>query len=328
MNSKNRSHSLWDVLEESPLFNWILLIVDFIIVGGIGGSLLAAWHIIQIGALDQLGAVAQFAGALATVGLLRVTFSYVRSTQELVDETRKSREDDRQQRKQEKQEELRSLRIALKAELESMGFFDYWSIEAGKGVPTHDTVSTTVYESNSPNLGTLSQSEIKPVVEFYSLMAIVQDMFKRHGDISVEMDASLIGTDTQKKNRVSAIRRHIERLSILRQHALLAIDRQLVESGEESVDFDLSMNEGQVLSAEHPIVHRNPHALHKYGLLEAVTDGDLVFRVTEVGEEFFSGEVDVRELEPQWEDKDWTEKWLGKMNTIQKKLSDVYKTSE
>lgn len=179
-------------IEDSEAFRIGLRIVDILIIAGIGGTILGAWYAIELGQFSLAGDVAQFSGAVATVGLLRITYSYVRHTEDLVEETRKNRKAEIERKRREDAQELDAVRTALIEEINSIAYLEempdeYSPFDSLWG----DVMATTVYEANANKIGRLTEEEVTAVVNYYTRVYEIERLLKvqREHDTPYEKDA-------------------------------------------------------------------------------------------------------------------------------------------
>ncbi len=196
--------------------------------------------------------------------------------------------------KQRQRDRRRSLRHALKVEINRMPLLQHWPPENGSGVPAINVLSTTVFESNSMDLGLLSEEEQEAIMDFYTSANAVQEALQYHGEVLLEYE-TLIGTSEtgkEKRDRIKQIMNIIDGLAIRRHVALYILDRKMVHK-EPSVH---QFTEGEILTRSHPVVKRNPEILLRYDLLIELNGDGERYRVTEKGQAIFEGELGVDQL--------------------------------
>lgn len=187
-----------------------------------------------------------------------------------------------------------SLRQALRTEIEGMEFLEGWPDRFGASVPRTDIFSTTVFEANSNELGLLTEEETKPIVGFYNRLSVVQDLVNIHRQFYIEVKTSLGKSDTDKKKREKLLRSQLDKLSISRHRALLALDKKIGYDNSVS-PRPSEISAGTILSESHPLVKRNVQPLVRHGLVEEISNNS--FRVTKKGESIFEGDRSITNLE-------------------------------
>lgn len=133
----------------------------------------------------SLNEYASFASAGATILLVLLTGRYVILTENLVEQTRKSRKEEAERAQSERERRKRKLRLAIKKEIETGGMM----LEDGPLTPTlgnnnlldqspYDLMPTTVYDNNAGNIGTLSSPEVGFIVAYYSVLEVLSALYQ------------------------------------------------------------------------------------------------------------------------------------------------------
>lgn len=237
------------VLQSSSL-RWLFLSLTLVIsIVAIAASV--------TGQFTSAGQLASVASAFATILLVTLTAQYAKQTQQLVDESRKTREYQLKEQKFERDRELDSLRRALYAEINEVKNIDEFaeSYDVSKS-PIGLPVPSTIYETNAAKVGLLTDNEVECVVEYYSRVEAIQEYMELQEriDTSLDMDAMTeffkrmnalferalhtlslgrVGSrGTQQRSEV--ISQRLQALSQSQEAALDSLEEQLVDSRDVS----------------------------------------------------------------------------------------------
>lgn len=181
---ERKDSSLTFQVLHSKIFRWIFLVLT------ITFALISIFSMME--GLFQTGSqLAALASAFATILLVSLTAQYASLTQELVNESEKSRRQRKDERGTERQREVRALRRALHQEIQKIEGFDTLAEEyqASRSVMRLNA-PMTIYQSNSEKIGLLSNEEIDSIVEYYTRLEHLEEMFRlqRKMDTTFDMD--------------------------------------------------------------------------------------------------------------------------------------------
>ena len=227
---------------QSYAFRWTVLLLTVMLVG-------LAIYTASLGGFETAGQLASITVALATILLVSLTSQYAEQTKELVSESKQDRKQRKQTREREKQTELDSLRRALYEEINKVEYFDELAEEYSVG---HSVLGvhtpTTIYESNAPQIGLLTEEEVDPVVEYYTRLERLPDLLEmqRKMDTTVDMGSVEKGVKISEglveqlvhkgsfgrvppswENRTETIQERIQSLAEARKNALSALEENM-----------------------------------------------------------------------------------------------------
>jgi hypothetical protein len=189
---------------------------------------------------------ASVVSGMATLGLVFVTLFYVFYTRKLVNVMQESQHEEKEFREKRRRQELDKLRKALLQEIQSIEGLNELS---RKYQPGHSgftqLVPSTVYESNSSNIGLLTEKEIEAVVEFYTVAEIVNDHLAVQRDMDTEIGWGIFEQvyrsisqnqffeRKSRKKRTEATADRIGDLADAQKQAVWELKSNLDEQGEQ-----------------------------------------------------------------------------------------------
>jgi len=201
--------------------------------------------------LFQTGSqLAALASAFATILLVSLTAQYAMLTQQLVEESEKSRIQRKKELENDREREVRMLRRSLHEEIGKIENLEEYAKEyqVGKSVAKL-SAPTTIYQTNSGEIGLLSDDEINYIVEYYTQLEHVNEMLRlqRKMDTTFEMDVFTEHIERGKafidyvlrqisfgyfgkrkaNDRESYIRHQIEKLADAQNAALSSIEENI-----------------------------------------------------------------------------------------------------
>lgn len=156
----------------------LLVLIAGIFIAIFGGSMLGAWNAIQAGAISAAADIATFASAFATFALVLITAAYAFSTWKLVQETKDAREQEIEIREQQVESQKRKLRRALKKEVEMGTAWADEKIEEQNFSTAQASFPTYVFESNTQDLGLLTDREMMILLNFYNNALSFEEMIE------------------------------------------------------------------------------------------------------------------------------------------------------
>lgn len=162
---------------ENPWKVLVVLVAGFFIAI-FGGSMLGAWNAVRAGAISAAADIATFASAFATFALVSITAAYTYSTWKLVQETKDAREQEVELREQETENQKKKLRRALKKEIEMVTTWADEKIEERNFSTAQASYPTFVFESNTQDLGLLTNREMMALLNFYNNAVSLEEMIE------------------------------------------------------------------------------------------------------------------------------------------------------
>lgn len=157
---------------ESGYFRWTFMLLTL-------GLSAVAIFAASTGLFESAGQIAGVASALATILLVSLTAQYASLTQELVEETRRSRKKELEERELERQREVSSLRNALYKEIEKVEYFE----DLAENYEVHRSIDrfpapSIIYETNGGKIGLLTEDEIDFIIEYYTRLNRVEELME------------------------------------------------------------------------------------------------------------------------------------------------------
>jgi len=226
-------------LLKSGTFRWLVALLT------LGTGIIALLAAIG-GVFEEAGQIASISAAFATVLLVSLTAQYADQTEQLVEQTELDREQRKELKREEFDRELDSIRRALHEEISKVQYFDrlaeeYSLSNAALGIAT----ASTVYESNAPKIGLLTDEEVDNIVEDYTRLERASDAitYQRKRDTMIDKDgvemlfykwrkfrerrAVETSENTPVENRKEMVAEQLGKLSEAQDRALAAIEREL-----------------------------------------------------------------------------------------------------
>lgn len=237
--ANEKVEGFWTRITDNLVFKFLLRAIDLLIVAFIGGSLLGAWVAIDAGKWQYVGNIAQFAGAVGTAGLLRVTYSYTRSTKNLVRESKRERNEERKRRERERQREQNTLRQGLLKEIQSVNFVDDSEeapLEPFQVGQLRRIVPTEVYEGNTDKIGRLTDGEVREVVEYYSLAYHLEDLLHAYRIANTDNSWKDFFSSSEGTEFVSAVSNRQKQLKKAQKEAVKVLKESLDNESSTSRD--------------------------------------------------------------------------------------------
>ncbi|WP_135823925.1 hypothetical protein [Halorussus ruber] len=170
-----------------------------------------------------------------------------------------------------------NLRAAFLAELEGTGLLDVWP---ETNPPAYDFLSVSVYESNTGNLGLLSDAEINALVRYYTRAKTIRGFIEYHSKIIAQTESSY-NSDFNRGDRDTGLRGAIDKLELARQRALMTIEK-------ERDDIQLPESGMKVSNLPDKIQQDKPLLLD-FNFAEGDMNSEAT--ITNEGEDFFQGEL-------------------------------------
>lgn len=204
-----------------------------------------------------------------------------------------------------KKDKKTALRSALKTELESNEVFDSWiqTADGEDGAPSHLIQPTAAYESNTGNLGLLTDEEVEVITRCYSTAMIMNDVLNWNREVELRTSLKQGVSDRNHQQRIEDITTQLNQLAIKRWVALQTIKKHLGESHAPEQSLKLPESEGEVVPGNHPLIRKFGDSLLENSLIEPVESNSNSYRLTKDGETFFS---------EQNSDRDFNESGLRK----------------
>jgi len=188
-------------------------------------------------------------GGYATVLLVLVNLVVLSQNQNLITESRKSRQAEEDRYREQQATELQTLRQSLLAEIQAAENLDKYaeSYSVNSSVVS-DLFPRTVYEENAGNLGRLSTEERDVVIQYYSKAKLIEASIEaqRRQDYPGDKDAVTDYFDTIRltlehlfyrltlgwakpahEKRADQIRAHLESLNEIQNEAVEALETRL-----------------------------------------------------------------------------------------------------
>lgn len=177
-----------------------------------------------------------------------------------------------------------NLREAFIAEMEGTEYLDIWP-ETGRTVPAFNFLSVSVYESNTDNLGVLTEEEVSAIVQYYTRAKSVQDVLRLHSEI-IAQTTGLFASDEKLSDRKSAIRGAIDKLELARLRAIIHIKNSregttIPQKEDRLSNFGTRLEQDEVL-------------LLDYGFAKRLSPKVSV--ISAYGAKFFQGNVQLTDL--------------------------------
>ncbi|MDL0140632.1 hypothetical protein PNP85_14080 [Halobacterium salinarum] len=101
-----------------------------------------------------------------------------------------------------REDEVNALRSALLTEIETMEHFDDFDIRH-RNIPNQDSFSSTIYESNSSDIGMLSKEEAEAIVRFYGTLKNIRGEIERFDEVQHQLREIQGGTVAARKQASS-----------------------------------------------------------------------------------------------------------------------------
>lgn len=180
-----------------------------------------------------------------------------------------------------------TVRRALKTELGAMTPIEQWD---GNQIPYQKIGSLIAYEANAEDIGLLTDEEVEMITDFYTQLDIMQSMIDSHFDTNITVSLQPNAVDRGKGHRESVIISRFNFLFVTRWKAIQILKKNLGEEYENPDLMTFSLEEGDRLSKEHPLIQKLGESMEERGFIESV-DEDTI-RVTKRGEEDLLADIE------------------------------------
>lgn len=200
------------------------------------------------------GSYASVISGLSTIGLVIITFWYAIQTRRMASEMERSRNEEEKHREKQRELELEKLRRALLREIEAVEGVSTLAKNYNPNYSLYTRIfPSTIYDNNSKDIGLLNSTEIEAVVEYYTLVDLVNDHLAAQRKLDTKIERSVFEQVyyaisfswllhwRERKNRTQMTREKLSQLADARSRAISEL-RENLDGGEgSSVREDLEI---------------------------------------------------------------------------------------